>query len=320
MEKTGQTRPFIRTHITTISHLMKTNRILTTTLCLLLCALVRLPIFGQMAPEPNPMPNRPESSAYKAADENKFYVKVYGFYGLLAPGGFSGLGLGDVSTNRFVSVVNSDYKVENPFGSGLRVGGGIGYVVNDFINIGVDGEYLLNSTTTESYLVTTTFGTTSSTKRVQLDYDYRLINIIPNITFKALSKPEYYIYNRLGVIVGIPTQLGYVSTSRTKFSARPADFIIETNTVELQKNIGFGYQAALGIQFRIGGSLRGFFEVVASNLLLKSNESTAKKETRTFAAATPPEKVVTSEQKSSDLRLSLPVNSVGVGAGLAFRF
>ncbi len=303
---------------------MKTNRILTTTLCLLLCALVRLPIFGQMAPEPNPMPNRPESSAYKAADENKFYVKVYGFYGLLAPGGFSGLGLGDVSVNRFFTLsVNSDYKVKKPFGSGLRAGGGIGYVVNDFINIGVDGEYVLGSTTTESYLVTTTTGgIISSTKKVQLDYDYRLINIIPNITFKALSKPEYYIYNRLGIIVGIPTQLGYVSTSRTEYPLpRLADFRKETSTVELQKNIGFGYQAALGIQFRIGGSLRGFFEVVASNLLLKSNESTAKKETRTFAAATPPEKIETKkDEKVSDLQLSLPVNSIGVSAGLAFRF
>ena len=315
---------------------MKTNRILTTTLCLLLCALVRLPIFGQMASEPNPMPGKPESSAYKAADEKKFYVKVYGFYGLLTPGGFSGQGVppSTSSTNTSGGTTfrstrkSSDFQVEKAFGSGLRLGGGIGVVLNDFINIGIDGEYILGNTATESYTVTTQSRTGNNPPKDDIyktrkDYLYRIVNIIPNITFKAVSKPQYYIYNRLGVCIGIPTQLSYTELLQVVGE----DVSLEA-VYDFDKNIGLGYQAALGVQFRIGERLRGFAEIVVSSVQLNVNTKTltnAQITSNGKITQIPIEQVGIFESigivsRADNLNLKIPVASVGLGAGLAFRF
>ncbi len=331
---------------------MKTNRILTTTLCLLLCALVRLPIFGQMASEPNPMPNKPESSAYKAADEKKFYAKVYGFYGLLAPGGFRGQGVTPPTSSRTYTTTGytqsttatSDYSSKNAFGTGLRVGAGIGYVINDFINVGVDGEYLLVNVASESYVITSqrvsyvnltraSATTTPYIASVTSEYPYSIVSIIPNITFKAVSKAEYYIYNRLGIIIGIPIQLDYTSSLLYKYPVgnppvASTDFYEEKSTNEFEKGIGFGYQAALGVQFRISGGLRGFVEIVASNLQLKSDGYDVTKRQYRYKFGNENEngfdakleELPEDQRRKKGLNLNMPVSSIGLGAGLSLRF
>ncbi len=135
---------------------MRTNLILKIA-SWVLSACLCLPAFAQMALDPEPMNGQSKSFSYKAA-ESKFYVKVYGFYALLTPGGFSGQGTpfsvvpSDNSITRFgTTTTYSGYTTKNPFGSGLRAGAGIGYVINDFINIGVDGEYVLGNVATENY-------------------------------------------------------------------------------------------------------------------------------------------------------------------------
>jgi hypothetical protein len=54
----------------------------------------------------------------------------------------------------------------------------------------------LISTSTSSYGVTTI--NTSS-----IFTTLRLLSISPNVTCKALSRPTYYIYNRLGMVGGL---------------------------------------------------------------------------------------------------------------------
>ncbi|MDJ1502996.1 hypothetical protein [Xanthocytophaga agilis] len=302
-------------------------------------ALLSVRIMAQMAASPEVAPFSSESANKKSAAENKFYVKAYGFYGLLTPGGFSGQGVDPSSTYSYSSgngtttytTKSSDYKVDKSFGAGLRVGGGVGLVVNDFINIGIDGEYILGGTATESYTTTSEYRinssepTTSYIARVQKNYDYTIVNIIPNITFKAVSKPEYYIYNRLGVCIGIPTKLSYVNTSNFTYPDNPsARYEIEM-TNELEKKVGFGYQAALGIQFRIVDQLRGFVELVISSVQLKSNSSEVTKAQYTYVDANTsqidqPIEIDESQRRTDNLNLKIPVSSVGLGAGIAFRF
>lgn len=296
---------------------------------------------AQMAPTPELMPASPSGkTAYEAAAENKFYVKVYGFYGLLSPGGFSGQGVPPSTSSTRSSggitsrstTKSSNFQVEKAFGSGLRVGGGIGMVLNDFINIGIDGEYLLGNTATESYTITSQSRTgnnpptNTAVYEIRKDYSYRIVNIIPNITFKAVSKPQYYIYNRLGVCIGIPTQLSYTDLLQVV----GADISLEAAT-DFDKNIGFGYQAALGVQFRIGERLRGFAEIVVSSVQINVNSKTLTSAQITLNGETEQLPVKDFEGNSElevfgivsqadNLNLKIPVASVGLGAGLAFRF
>ncbi len=322
---------------------MKTNLNLKTATWIFLCAFMCTSVSAQMSLTPEPIGTQtapPSGSAIrKAMAENKFYVKVYGFYGLLSPGGFSGQGVDPSTTysyssagdNTVYTTKGSDYKVEKSFGSGLRIGAGVGVVINDFINLGVDGEYVLGSTVTESYTTTSQYKTNSNPPvtnyqaKITRDYTYRIVNIIPNVTFKAVSKPEYYIYNRLGVIVGIPTQLDYVKIQRYTFPDNPSARyeIVETN--DLDKGIGLGYQAALGIQFRIGDNLRGFAEIVLSSVQLKANGSTLTEAQYTYVDDTPtnqtePIEITDENRRTENLNLKIPVASIGVGVGLVFRF
>jgi hypothetical protein len=266
------------------------------------------------------------SSSYRTATENKFYVKAYGFYALLTPGAFRGIPPSPPAQNGSGNVVvtNSGYTSSEAFGGGLRIGAGVGMVVNDFINVGIDGEYLLGNAVTESYQVASVYnGTSTIFTKVSSSYPYRIVNLIPNITFKAVSKAEYYIYNRIGVVVGIPTQLDYVSSSYNTYSYRNAsDFYEYLTEYEFEKKIGFGYQAALGIQFRLSGSLRGFVEVVASNLQLKSTSYVVKDASVRYRIDTESENTEprTKGQTVSGLDIKMPVSSVGIGAGLVFRF
>lgn len=301
-----------------------------------LCLVVYNSAYAQLAlsPELGIWQSATSKATRKATAENKFYVKLYGYYGLLSPGGFSGQGVKPTSTYTYSSgdystTKSQGYKVENSFGIGFRAGGGIGVVINDFINLGIDGEYIFGSEVKEKYIVINQYvfsnNTVSSTQeyRFEKKYNYQIVNIIPNITFKAVSKPEYYIYNRLGVVVAIPMNLSF-QTTNLEINPGGSDYTYQT-THEMDKGIGIGYQAALGIQFRISDQLRGFTELVLSNLQLKSNGATLTKSTFSYTdeenqPITNPEPITDDNRRIENLNLKIPVSSIGIGVGLAFRF
>jgi hypothetical protein len=334
---------------------MKTNFFLRIIAAVLLSAASLHPAAAQKAPETK-LPGKEQLNAaaasYQTIAGKKFYLKAYGNYTLLALGGFRGQGAppnteriyeyysnGYPSSSQTEQTLSSDYTLKNTFGSGLRVGGGIGLVINDFINLGIDGEYVLGSQTTENYIVTVKtsyFNELTNTSRevinsivnTELMYNYRILNIIPNITFKAISKPEYYIYNRLGLVIGIPSQLSYTNT-QNKISPDDTGYetvFVNKYTYDLEKNLGLGYQAALGIQFRISESLRGFSELVASNQQIKSDKSTlsdAQYKSYTPGSTDPNNnkfKRIQGIPGKTSLDLIMPVNSVGVSLGIALRF
>lgn len=347
---------------------MKTNLFLQISAATFLSATSLLPATAQTMPNPNPPGKEQPTSAtnyYQPIAEKKFYIKAYGFYALLAPGGFRGQGAPATTTTVRPPVIfgtytvtpttqtsSSDYNSKNTFGSGLRVGGGMGLVINDFINLGIDGEYLLGNQTTENYMLTSktilvskpTNATTEEanytsssfekyTSINELMYKCRIFNIIPNITFKAVSKPEYYIYNRLGLVIGIPGQLSY-STTEITTTPRPLypginDYKTTKRTYDLEKGMGLGYQAALGIQFRISESLRGFTELVASNQQVKTDKSTLTdaQYKQSSPGSTDPnnnqfqkEELKEDDKVKTGLNWTMPVHSVGLSVGLSLRF
>ena len=262
----------------------------------------------------------------KATIEAPYYVKLYGFYGLLTPG--------SQVTTSYTSgqsgMTNTGFKNNaTGLGAGPRAGIGVGVIVSEFINLGIDADMLFGSTlTTENNYKGSNYtstGTTSTTLRV--------LSITPNITFKALSRPAYYIYNRLGLVGGIV--MDYKTTSNSLYApttGASTTTISETNYRE--NSLAIGYQAALGIQFRLGESLRGFSEIVAYNQSFRPKESLYTS-TSTKSGSTPTKSTyiyqyktegeyTTTKQDGVDVYQSassnVVMNSVGVGAGILFRF
>jgi len=183
----------------------------------------------------------------------KFYVKIYGGYGLLTPGSYKPYSSGTGS----VSVSGQG------LGSGLHYGGGIGYVVNDFLNIGLDADYL------DGRKITTTTGSASSP--YVTTFTHSVFSIIPNITFKALSEPTYYIYNRLGIIMAVNTKLNQLTTDSTS----NGNNLYSLGNDNTKYTVGFsaGVQAAIGVQFEIAKNIKGFGEIVGSYLPVTPSSS-----------------------------------------------
>ena len=84
---------------------------------------------------PKAAPRKPK------AVEAPFYVKLYGFYGLLTPGS-------QVNTSSSLSSgMATAFKVNaTGLGAGPRAGVGLGLIVSDFINVGVDADLLFGLT------------------------------------------------------------------------------------------------------------------------------------------------------------------------------
>jgi hypothetical protein len=215
-------------------------------------------------------------------------------------------------------------------GAGFRFGGAVGFIVNEFINLGIDADFLkgkkISGSTTDISNSEYSFYSQTTTSSV--------LSIIPNITFKALSKPTYYIYNRLGLIL----------TANTKIESKLYDSVVSTQTdvvtadTKYSYPINLGVQFAIGIQFNLSRNMRGFAEIVGNYLPASPSSSTGK-----YSQVEPGVNNNSNYQykylKSGDFNsvstqnnsggvnvssnqplITQNINSIGINIGLAFRF
>jgi len=189
--------------------------------------------------------------------ESKFYVKVYGGYGLITPGSYklvSSSNAGGASGNTTLS--------KTGLGAGIRAGGGIGVIISDFLNIGADVEYLSGASlkSNTAYLPPTGY---SFISRTQITYSS--LSITPHVVFKALSKPDYLIYNRFGILLNLPMNLKKTEFD-SSFSAGNTYSANKTGTYKV--GLTAGLSVALGVQVRLTDKLRGFAELFGNYLVL----------------------------------------------------
>ena len=258
------------------------------------------------------------------AVESPLYVKLYGFYGLLTPGSQV-----TTSTSSSSAGMATSFKTNSTgLGAGARAGIGIGLIASDFINLGIDADLLFGaSLATDNFYKGSNYTYTSTTTT-----NFRVLSIIPNITFKALSRPAFYIYNRLGLVGGIV--LDY-STSQSALNVpttgASTTYVYQTNY--RSNSLALGYQAALGIQFRISQSLRGYAEVVGYNQSFQPKEALYTTTSTRNGVVTSSSYIVqykkqgeytTTKQDGLDVSQgatsNIAMNSIGLGAGLLFRF
>ena len=221
----------------------------------------------------------------KAKIFSRMYAKFYGGYGFLTPGSYS------VQSTNVISYYDKNGDQHNTtiqsqgrkgVGGGVRFGGGIGYVLNDFLNLGIDAEYLMGAKLTNSISSFSDTGFFSSSTSDRMDY--KSITLSPHIIFKALAKPKYYIYNKLGILLTLPYTLNTSGNSISSWAYNWHPGIIDSSlksssnknsTYEGKYKIsmGIGFNVAFGVNFRIGNKLRAFGEIFGNFSALSPSSS-----------------------------------------------
>jgi len=165
-------------------------------------------------------------------------------------------------------------------GDGFRFGGGISYIINDFINIGLDFEYFRS---TISKIKDSSYTHTDETnggidylynEQSKITYYESFYTFTPNIIFKAISHPNFYIYNKIGAIIAIKPyntqkENQYITKQRPgSGSPDSTDNINKSYTLKLN-NPSFGFMGGIGIQVRVHGKILVFGEAQFSHILFE---------------------------------------------------
>src|SRR5450432_3518546 len=225
----------------------------------------------------------------KIKDEPKFYVNIHGGYSMALgstfkfyPDDISSIVL-KMSDN---NVVSKDVAYKAPkkgLGEGFRIGGGISYVLNDYINVGLDIDYFrstISKVRDSSFSQTFSSGTINSqgyNERNVISYDATLLTFTPNITLKAISRPKWFLYNKIGAVFTIrPNSIEHdthQSTSTTGWQGFTKDSTSYTDTRYewVIRNPSIGFSGAIGAQIKITERIRVFSEIQFSHIVFVVN-------------------------------------------------
>ncbi|HMO61870.1 MAG TPA: hypothetical protein PKC39_12390 [Ferruginibacter sp.] len=167
-------------------------------------------------------------------------------------------------------------------GDGLRVGFGGTYILNDFISLNLDFDYFRSTIRKhrDSSIHLTGQPMTNNaadeyyySERNTISYQATIVSLTPAITFKAISKPKWFLYNKLGGIITFrPNSL---QEDRTQSFTRLGwqGFYKDTSSTTAKhyawgiRNPAFGFMGALGAQFKIVKNVRAFAEIQYSHIV-----------------------------------------------------
>jgi len=259
--------------------------------------------------------------------KTRFFFKLYGNYGLITPGSDR------VTARIHPNGGDEQFSVGNRgLGAGLHCGGGVGLVASDFLNLGIDVDYLKGNKL-QTNEISDGGGQYYTFSRNTTNYS--ILSVIPNVTFKALSKPAYFMYTRIGII--LTTKIKY-ATGELDSADYPstATRITEQDNVDYSFKLNAGVQIAFGAQFTLVKNLRGFVELTGNYLPISPSSSVDNGEIREYnpdnsiKTRTKADAVTTTYSKTgtyvnSGTHISSPsivynVNSIGVGVGLVYKF
>ncbi|HTE08390.1 MAG TPA: hypothetical protein VK628_06475 [Flavitalea sp.] len=248
-------------------------------------------------------------------------------------------------------VKNTQYKAPTRgLGQGLRVGAGISYIINDFINIGLDIDYfssIISKNRDSSFYQLMSGGMQGSEysykERVTTSYDATLLTFSPNITFKAVSRPRFFIYNKVGLVVTVrPNSLQKEKTSQVFSKGWQGFFMDSTSQSEKTyewgiRNPSIGFMGGIGAQVRITEKIRAFAELQFSHIVfvvrartltsytvdgqeLVSSLPVSDKELKFERNLSSDQVISNPDQPMRTIIQRIPITYVGMQAGIALRF
>lgn len=217
--------------------------------------------------------------------EPRFYVNIHTGYSVALgstfkfyPDDVSNIVMKMVDNN----VVAKDMAYKAPkkgLGEGFRVGAGISYVLNDFINIGLDIDYFrstISKVRDSSFSQTLTSGPISEknyNERFTISYDATLVTFSPNITLKAISRPKWFLYNKVGAILTFrPNSIEHDkresrSTMNWQGFIKDSSGFTDTRYEWAIRNPSFGFSGGLGAQYKFTERIRMFAEIQFSHVV-----------------------------------------------------
>jgi hypothetical protein len=167
-------------------------------------------------------------------------------------------------------------------GDGFRIGFGGAYILNDFINVGLDFDYFSSTIQKQrdSSMHQTNLPVQNNSadeqfysERNTISYQATLLSLTPSITFKAIARPKWYLYNKMGAVITFrPNSLQEDRTDiQTKMGWQ--GFYRDSSSTIIKKyewgirNPAFGFMGAFGGQVKIARNIRAFAEIQYSHIV-----------------------------------------------------
>ncbi len=313
-----------------------------------------LPVIVSAQTGNNPFP-APADSSYHFKPDSRFSLNIHGGYSLALGSTFS-FYPDDITSIKVQGVDNTTgskvtrYQAPTKgLGEGFRAGIGISYIINDFINVGLDFDYFrstirkIKDSTSNQTLSSGGPGTSVYNVRNTISYDAILLTFMPNITLKAISRPKWFIYNRIGAVIVIrPNSIEHDVTD-TRSTANWMGFTKDSSShSDLRydwgiRNPSLGFMGGIGIQVKLREKIRVFSEIqfshivfsiknrivkdylvdgqnMESSLPMSQREVYFRKDFQTSGTGSDP------NRPGEAATQRLPITYVGLQAGVVYRF
>ena len=229
-----------------------------------------------------------QSAAIKIKNQPRFYVSIHGGYAMALgstfkfyPDNISSVSIKKLDNSPLLKEI--DYEANSKgFGDGYRVGGGLSYIVNDFINLGIDVDYLESTISkikdSSYYSSHTAFGNTKEwdyKEQYKISYETSLLLFSPNITFKAIARPTFFIYNKIGAIIVLhPTGTQRDAVGETYIFGWQGSYRDSLATTQKKyewgiRNPALGFMGGLGCQATVTKKIRAYIELQFSHIVFE---------------------------------------------------
>ena len=232
------------------------------------------------------------SPAIHIAKEPRFLINMHSAYSVGMGSTFK-FYPDDISSIRIVQNGNSlpsrTTQYSNPtkgLGDGFKIGFGVSYILNDFINVGLDFDYFNSTIKKNRDSAFTRISVNSGPQeyyyndRTTISYEAKLLTLTPNITFKAIARPKWFLYNKLGAIITFRPTSTQKDVTNSKTTTGSQGVMRDSFSTVIKKydwsirNPAYGFMAALGTQVKLGEKLRGFAELQFSHVVFVIQKKT----------------------------------------------
>lgn len=292
---------------------------------------------------------------FKIKDEPRFLVNVHAGYAFALGSTFK-FYPDDVRSISVQQIENNAPQKTTTYqaptkglGQGFRIGAGISYIINDFVNVGMDLDYFQStiSKTRDSSFYQVQSGAPMNEftykEKFKISYNATLLTITPNIMIKAISRPKYFIYNKVGIVFTFRPNSLQTETTDGSYTMGWQGFYRDSSarterTYEWGiRNPSVGFMGGIGSQVRVSERIRVFGEMQFSHIVFVVRERTLtsfKSDGRELVNTLPVmerelkfEKDLSSEEintnPSQPMRTivqRIPITYIGLQAGVVYRF
>ena len=250
---------------------------------------------------------------------------------------------------------NKSITYANPskgLGDGFKFGFGGSYILNDFINVGIDFDYF--NSTIKKYRDSSNHQTNiprlagaadeyTYSERNITSYQATLLSLTPNITFKAISRPKWFLYNKIGAIITFRPNSLQDDVTNIKTSMGWQGFYKDSSSSIVKKyqwgirNPAFGFMGAFGGQVKIADRIRLFAEAQFSHIVFvirnrmltdyivdnqhKENDfSLSEREVVFVKSFTNNSADFDPNKPTESITQRIPITYIGLQVGVAFQF